>query len=226
MNKKIIIAIDGPVGSGKGTLAVALARKLKTFYIYTGGMYRALAYACLEQNIDVHDEAKVLELLEKISLELKAEDYGTVISLNGKEIFDEMFLPRVTKTVPIVAAMPSVRREMVARQKKIIEGKSAVIEGRDIATEVAPQSDLKIYLTTDVNTRARRRLNQLKKRGIENVYFNEILKEVEERDKLDMQRKASPLTIAKDAVVIDTTNDTIEETVNKVMKILKEKDLI
>lgn len=225
MNKNLIIAIDGPVGSGKGTLAVALAKKLNAFYIYTGGMYRALAYECLKQNIDIHDEVKVLGLLLKISLVLQIKEYGTVILINGREIFDEMFLPEVTETVPIIAAMPAVRREMVARQQKEMEGKSVVVEGRDSATDVAPHADLKIYLTADINTRAKRRAAQLKKRDL-TISFIEVLEQIKERDRQDTQRKASPLIMTRDAYMIDTTNLTIEETVEKVMNKLREKKLI
>lgn len=225
MKKKLVIAIDGPVGAGKGTLAVALAKRLNAFYIYTGGMYRALAYACLEQNIDIHNETQVLEVLRKISLILQVKEYGTVISINGREIFDEMFLPEVTKTVPIVAAMPAVRREMVSRQQKVMEGKSVVVEGRDSATDIAPRADLKIYLTADINTRAKRRMEQLKKRDLD-VSFAEVLEQIGERDRQDIQRKASPLIMTRDAYLIDTTNLTIEETVKKVMNKLREKGII
>lgn len=225
MNKKLVIAIDGPVGSGKGTLAVALAKRLNAFYVYTGGMYRALAYECLKKNVDVHNEVKVLELLQKISLTLRVEEYGTIISINGREIFDEMFLPEVTRTVPIVAAMPAVRREMVTRQRKTIEGRSVVVEGRDSATDVAPHADLKIYLTADINTRAKRRLEQLKKRDI-NISLEEVIEQIKERDRQDTERKASPLTVVWDAYVIDTSNLTIEQTVEKAMAKLKEKGAI
>lgn len=225
MNKKLIIAIDGPVGSGKGTLAVALAKRLNAFYVYTGGMYRALAYECLKKKVDIHNEAKVLELLRKMSLTLRVEEYGTVISINGREIFDEMFLPEVTKTTPIVASYPSVRREMVARQRKAMEGRSVVVEGRDSATDVAPHADLKIYLTADVNTRAKRRVEQLKKRGL-SIPFEEVAKQIKERDRLDTERKVSPLTVVWDAYVIDTTNLTIEQTVEMAMAKLKEKGVI
>lgn len=225
MKKKLVIAIDGPVGSGKGTLAVSLAKRLKAFYMYTGGMYRALAYACLKQNVNVYDEAQVLEVLQKISLVLRVKDYGTVVSINGREIFDEMFLPEVTKATPIVAAMPAVRREMVARQKKEMEGKSVVVEGRDSATDIAPHANLKIYLTADINTRAKRRVEQLKKRNL-TVFFAEVLERVRERDRQDTERKASPLIRTPDAYAIDTTDLTIEETVEKVIAKLKERNLI
>ncbi|MDO8461020.1 MAG: (d)CMP kinase [bacterium] len=222
MKKSMIIAIDGPVGSGKGTLAVKLAKRLNAVYIYTGGMYRALALACLRESLDLHNEEKVLDLLGRISIELRLEELGTRVFLNGEEVSDEIFKPEISRVTPIIAALPTVRKEMVSRQKKMIEEKSVVIEGRDIATDVAPDADLKIYLTADINMRAKRRFEQLKKRRIE-ILFEEVLYEVQERDRKDRERQASPLIITPDAYVLDTTNLTIKETVEKVIEKLKEK---
>ena len=231
MNKKTIsIALDGPVGSGKGTLAVALSKRLSAFYVYTGAMYRELALACLRGKININNEEAVLKILNNISIELKNTDYGVRAFLDGLEVSDEIFKPNISKTVPIVAAFPRVRKEMVLRQQKtakdaIGKGKSVVMEGRDIATDVLHGADIKIYLTADINIRAQRRLNQLADRGIK-TSFDEVLKDIEERDRQDTQRSASPLRIVEDAVVIDTTNDTIDQTVDKVIEKLKEKKLI
>lgn len=226
MNKnKLVIAIDGPVGVGKGTLAVKLAKKLNAEYLYTGGMYRALALACLTEKVDIHDEEKVFDLLNKISIEVKVTDLETRIFIDGKEVSDKIFSPEVNAKVPVVAAYSRIRKEMVYRQKKMSEGKNIIIEGRDSTTDVAPSADLKIYLTADVNVRAQRRLKQLQKRGL-NTPFEEVLREANLRDKKDMERKASPLQIVPDAYVIDTTNLTIDETVEKVMNKLQEKGLL
>lgn len=225
MNKTITIAIDGPVGVGKGTLAVALAKKLGAEYLYTGSMYRALTLACLRNNIDIYNENEVSNLLKKISMKIQLTDLETRVFLDGKEISDDIFSQEVTNKVPIVAAFPSVREEMVLRQKQMSEGKNIIIEGRDSATDVAPNADLKLYLTADVAIRAQRRLKQLQKRGF-SISFEDVLRQVQQRDKQDMERKASPLRITADAFVIDTTNLTVEETVEKAMKKLKEKNLI
>lgn len=231
MNSKTIsIAIDGPVGAGKGTLAVALARRLNAFYVYTGAMYRELAFACLREKININNENEVLKILNNISIELKNTDYGVRAFLDGLEVSDEIFKPNISKMVPIVAAFPKVRKEMVLRQQKaakdaIGKGESVVMEGRDIATDVLRDADMKIYLTADINIRAQRRLSQLAERGIK-TGFDEVLKDIERRDRQDTQRSASPLRIVEDAVVMDTTNDTINQTVDKVMKKLKEKKLI
>jgi cytidylate kinase len=231
MNEKVIsVAIDGPVGSGKGTLAVALAKKINALYVYTGAMYRELALACYRQKVNLEDEEKVLEVFNSISIELKQADGGIRAILNGEDVSDEVFNPTISKLVPVVAAISRVRKEMVIRQKKMVKNaidsrKSIVMEGRDITTDVIPDADIKIYLTADVEKRAERRLKQFKERGIE-INFNDVLKDLEKRDKQDTQRLVSPLRVSEDAVVIDTTNDTVNQTVDKVLEKLKEKNLI
>jgi CMP/dCMP kinase len=231
MNKKTIsIAIDGPVGSGKGTLAVALAEKIDALYVYTGAMYRELALACLREKVDINDEEKVIEVLDKISISFKPMIGGIRAFLNNEDVSSEIFKPYVSKAVPVVAALPKVRKEMVLRQKKmandsIKSGRSVVMEGRDITTDVIPDADIKIYLTADIGTRIQRRVKQLSERGIE-ASFDEVSKGIEDRDRQDSQRNASPLRIAENAVIIDTTNDTIDQTVEKVIEKLKEKSLV
>lgn len=223
VRKKFTIAIDGPVGSGKGTLGVALARKLKALYFYTGGMYRALTLACLRKKIDLENEEKVFEVLKTTNINLKISGRETKVFLESELVNDKLFLPEVSKATPVVAAMPKVREKMVKKQRKIV-GERMIVEGRDIATDVVPSADLKIFLTADLAVRAQRRYKQLLKRGIKKT-FKEVLKDTQERDRQDAERKVSPLSIAQDAVVVNTTNDTIEETVEKVMEKVKEKGL-
>ncbi len=230
MNNPVKIAIDGPVGSGKGTLAIALAKKLDAIYVYTGAMYRELALACLREKTDLKNEAMVLKILDKISIELKQSEDGIKAFLNNEDVSSEIFKPYVSKAVPVVSTLSKVRHEMVLRQRKIAEeaidsGKSVVMEGRDIATDVMPNADIKIYLTADIKVRAQRRLRQLEDKGID-TQFNEVFKDLQERDRQDTQRSVSPLRIAQDAIVIDTTNDTVNETVDKVTASLREKSLI
>ncbi len=224
-NKIFIVAIDGPVGSGKGTLAGSLAKKLNALYVYTGGMYRALALKCLRQNVDLENEEEVLKVLNDTEIKLGSTEYTTRVFLDGEDVSSEIFSPNVGQLVPIVAKHKEVRKEMVDRQKKLINEGTVIIEGRDIATDVSPDADMKIYLTADLETRAKRRQAQYQKRGV-NISLVQAMNEVEERDIIDMQREASPLIVSEDAIVIDTTNDTIEQTVDKVMEKLKEKGLV
>lgn len=225
MNKPIKIAIDGPVGSGKGTLAIALAKKISAFYVNTGAMYRVLGLACLRDNVSMQNEESVARILEESSIELRQVNGEIKVLLNNKDVTSEIFKPNAGKAASDVAVFPKIRKEMVIRQRKMAEdsimrGESVVMEGRDIATDVIPDADIKIYLTADVRVRAQRRLEQFKSKEIA-MLFDKVLKDLEERDKKDMQREESPLRIAKDAIIIDTTNDTIEQTVDKVIEKLK-----
>lgn len=222
---RITVAIDGPVGSGKGTLGVTLAKKLGALYLYTGGMYRALTLACLREKIDIKNEERILKVFKKTDLRLKVSQEETEVFLGNELVNDQIFLPEVSKATPIIAAMPKVREEMARRQKKLVEGQSAVIEGRDIATHVAQDADIKIFLTADLLVRVKRRYEQFKKRGIEKP-FKEVLEDTKLRDKQDRERRVSPLTVPPEAVVIDTTQDTVEDTVDKVIKELEKKELI
>lgn len=225
MPKKLVIAIDGPVGVGKGTLTVALAEKLGIPSVYTGGMYRALALACLQLDADIYDEKRVLEVLNQSSIKLETREYGTGVFLNDNEVSNEIFLPEISKIVHIVASYKSVRKEMVLRQQEIIKDRSVIIEGRDIATDVAPFSDLKIYLTATIEVRAKRRFEQFKEKGV-NIGFDEVLEDLENRDKADIERETSPLKKVPDAWVLDTTDLSIEETVEIVLEKIKEKNLL
>lgn len=227
MKQPLQIAIDGPVGSGKGTLAIALAKRLSLAHIYTGGMWRALTLACLEKNTDINDSQAVLEVLNNSVIEVKVDENSgeTLIILNGKDVTHDIFMPYVSNNTPIVAKYKEVRSEMVKRQKEIVQGKDVVVEGRDTTTVVLPNADIKIFLTADVNERARRRFDQLKEKNVE-ISFEEVLKDVVERDRADTQREESPLNETKDSFVVDTTNDTIEETIEKVMIELKSRNLI
>mgnify|MGYP001612154907 CR=1 FL=1 len=228
MYKKFAIAIDGPVASGKGTLAVGLAKKLNALYVYTGAMYPALALACLSEYVDIDDEEKVLNFFKTISIELKEPEHGQkrtfTVLLNKEDVSDKIHEKMIDETVPIVAAMPSIREKMVQLQKKLGEGRNVVMEGRDITIDVLPNADLKIYLTASLEERTRRRYSQLKKRGDERS-FKQIQDEIKERDKKDFTRGASPLTVLKDAMILDTTNLSIEETIERVMRELSKKGI-
>ncbi len=226
-SKPLQIAIDGPVGSGKGTLAVALSKKLHAIHIYTGGMYRALTLACIRDNVDIHNEEEVMNTLRKSSIDLGIEEDAplTKVFLNGENIEYQIFMPEVSNKTPIVASHKKVREEMVRRQQDIAEGRKGVIEGRDIALHVLPNADLKIFLTASVEERARRRLNQLHEKHV-NITYDEVKQDIIKRDASDEGRQNSPLAISPDALIIDTTGDSIDDTVNRVMDELKNRNLL
>ncbi len=226
-NRLLQIAIDGPVGSGKGTLAVALAKELNAVHIYTGGMWRALALACIRENIDIKNEDAVLEELNKSDIDLRIEEDSplTKVFLNNEDVTNEIFFPNVSNSTPIVAAHKRVREEMAERQKKVAHGKKGVIEGRDIATHIIPHADLKIYLTATVDERAKRRFNQLREKNV-NITFDEVKQDVIERDRADSDRDHAPLVVSHDSFIVDTSNDTVDDTVKKVIDELKKRQLV
>ncbi len=225
--KHLQIAIDGPVGSGKGTLAVALAKELHAIHIYTGGMWRALTLACIRANVDFHNEEKVLEVLKNNNIDLRIEDDSllTKVFLNGEDVTNEIFFPEVSNDTPIVAAHKHVRVAMAELQRNVSAGKKGVIEGRDVATHIIPDADLKIYLTADVEERARRRYKQLRDKQVE-ITFEEVKEDVIERDHADSNREHAPLVVSQDSFIIDTSNDTVEDTVAKVMQELHNRHLL
>lgn len=225
--KHLQIAIDGPVGSGKGTLAVALAKELHAIHIYTGGMWRALTLACMRENVDIHDENAVLEVLRKTNIDLRIEENSplTKVFLNGEDVTNEIFFPNVSNNTPIVAAYKKVRSEMAELQRKITHGKKGVIEGRDVATHIIPDADLKIYLTATVDERVRRRLSQFQEKNV-TLPYDEVKADIIERDRADSEREYAPLKISQDSFIVDTSNDTVEDTVEKVMSELKRRNLI
>lgn len=226
MKNSFKIAIDGPVGVGKGTLAAALSKEFGALYINTGAMYRALTLKCLRENIDIHNDRKVVEALLGIKIDLNVDELANQqVLLNGEDVSSEIFMPQVSSAVAVISAYKDVRKEMVRRQKEMVsECDKVIIEGRDIATEVASNAQLKIYLTAGIKERVQRRYKQIKEKGI-NMTLETVMSETEKRDKMDMERQASPLVIAKGAFVLDTTNLTVPETVKKVEAKMKEKGL-
>lgn len=225
--KPLQIAIDGPVGSGKGTLAVALAKELNAVHIYTGGMWRALTLACLREKIDIHDEEKVLDVFRKSDIDLRIESDSplTKIFLNGEDVTNEIFFPDVSNCTPVVAAHEKVRQEMAGLQRDISHNKKGVVEGRDVATHIIPDADLKIYLTASVDERANRRYKQLREKKVD-ISYDDVRRDVVERDRADIEREYAPLVISSDSVVVDTSHDTIEDTVNKVKGELRKRNLL
>lgn len=230
MHKGIIIAIDGPVAAGKGTIAPELSQRLQGFYLYTGATYRCLALYCLEHGIDVTDKKEVIAQLSKIDIDLSE---GKVI-LNGREVTQEIKGIEVARNTPLVAGIPEVRHEMVRRQQKIgntrrSEGQTVLVEGRDIATVVFPDAELKVFLTATPEVRAQRRLEQHRIMGNSTVTFEDVLSDLQKRDKEDTERAIDPLV--KDPenhgyFIVDNTGITESETVAIIIKELQKRNLL
>lgn len=223
------IAIDGPVGSGKSAISSSLAKQLGITYLYTGAMYRAVAYACITHNVDSSDKKKVLGLLFQTTIRLeppnKESRYPVKVLLNGIDITDELFTPAVDAVTPMVSSLPAVRKEMVNLQQMLARGKSVVMEGRDIGLRVLPNAQLKIYLTATLEERAYRRWLQFKEKGIQKSRA-EVLEDTKLRDNQDTTRLTDPLQKLSDAWELDTTGMTQEEVVGRIKEELIKRKLL
>ncbi len=213
--KNISIALDGPAGAGKSTVAKRIAEKNSLTYIDTGAMYRAITLKILNCEIDIQDE----KAIEKILSETKIDIEGTHIFLDDRQVTDEIRKPEVDQFVSHVAKIPIIRKRLAEIQRKIAENKNVVMDGRDIATAVLPNATYKFFLTASIEERAERRYLELKKKGFE-VTLEKIQEEIKNRDKIDMEREIAPLRKAEDAILIDTTGKTIEEVVDKIQSYL------
>lgn len=219
--KSIIIAIDGPAASGKSTTAHLLAKRLGYLYLDTGAMYRALTWKALNNKIDMNDKRSLSELGKRTKIHLEPEDrVGTKVYLDGKEITSFIRFPQINKYVSLVSIVKGVREEMVRRQREIGKRGGIVAEGRDIGTVVFPGAEVKIFLTCSLEERARRRWKEEKERN-SCPTKKEVEAELSLRDKLDKQRELSPLKKDEDAIVLDNTFLSIDETVEKILKIVK-----
>jgi cytidylate kinase len=203
--KKITIAIDGYSSCGKSTLAKALARSLHYMYIDSGAMYRAATLRFLEKGIDLHDESAVREALSGISISFREDDSGPFTLLNGQEVEEAIRDMRVSHQVSQVAAIPAVRKILVAQQRRMGQNKGIVMDGRDIGTVVFPLAELKIFLVADMEVRVRRRIDQLRAQG-RMTSDEEVRQNLAQRDHIDSTRQDSPLAQAPDAIRIDNTN--------------------
>src|SRR5215218_7558361 len=211
--RKLIIAIDGPSGAGKGTIARALAQRLNYRHVDTGAMYRAVAWKTFDERIDVSDESAVAALSERARLDLEA---GRV-AIDGQDVSQAIRTPQIDAAAATVARYPAVRRALVARQQAIGAPGGVVMEGRDIGTVVFPAADVKIDLDASPEERARRRANDPAHRSSAGAALAEVATALAERDRSDSTRAVSPLAMAPDAVLIETTGVPIESVVDQVM---------
>ena len=217
-----IVAVDGTAGSGKGTITKIIAEKLNLISIDTGAMYRCVALECINKNINYTEIEKIKEVLKDINIELKKENNLQVVILNGKDVTREIRTPEVDSVVAKFAAIKEVRDKITPLQRKMGQDANIIMEGRDIGTVVFPNADVKVFLDCSVEERARRRYNQDLEKGIETTY-EEVLESIKERHKLETEREIAPLVQAPDAVYIDSTNMTIDEESEAVIKIIEEK---
>lgn len=222
---RFVVAIDGGAGSGKSTTARGVAERLGFFYLDTGAMYRAFTLKCLRSGHKIHQEADlqmIRRLLDTTSVDLRKEDGGIKVYLDNEDVSLAIRKPEVSGFVSQVSAIPEVREWMVAKQRQIAEGKHVVCEGRDIGTVVFPDAQVKIFMEADVRVRAARRLKELGEKNLE-ADESEVLENIKFRDRYDSERTHSPLKKARDAVVLDTTDLTIEEEINRVKAIVEER---
>ena len=224
MKKNIQIAIDGPAGAGKSTIAKIVAEALGFTYIDTGAMYRAVTYKAMQQNIHLDDEAKLAEMLAASTIELKPSSQGQLVFLDAHNVTEEIRSNEVTSSVSQVAAHAKVRELLVAQQQNLAANGGVVMDGRDIATHVLKNAELKIFMSATVEERARRRFIDNQKRGIDSS-LEKLQEEIALRDKKDSEREASPLIQAEDAVFLDTTALSIDDAAQAILKLAEEKML-
>lgn len=221
----MIIAIDGPAGSGKGAVAKMIDERLNFTRIDTGAMYRCIALKMLRNNIGLNDEKEITQLLENTEIKLRKKENELYVFLDGEDVSKLIRMPEVNNFVSSVSAIKQIRIKMVDMQRKMKgTNENIVMEGRDITTVVFPDADLKVYLTADISERARRRYIEMNEAGIETTY-EDVLKSMEARDKNDMQKEMGALKIADDAIVIDNTYMTLEETFEEFQKLIKSKEI-
>lgn len=218
----LTVAIDGPASSGKSTVAKQIAENLGLIYVDTGAMYRTITYKALQEKVDLQDEAALLAILKETKIEFERTDKGQLVFANGEEVTSDIRQNDVSNAVSDVSAHAAIREELVARQRKIAEQQGVIMDGRDIGTVVLPEADVKIFLVASVEERAERRHNENVQKGIPSD-LELLKKEIAERDFKDSNRKVSPLKQAEDALLIDTTELSIQEVVNKIENIIKQK---
>jgi len=212
----IKIAIDGPAGAGKSTIAKKIAKRLNITYIDTGAMYRALTYKVLINNVDIYNENEIIRLAHKSDIKFSQQN----IFLDDKIVNEEIRSIEVSKNVSHVAKLKEVRQVLVNLQKKIALNQDVIMDGRDIGTHVLPNANIKIFLTASVEERASRRYMELKVKGT-SVDLDEIKKDIINRDKIDTERKYAPLVKAQNAIMIDTTGLSIDDVVEKIIGLLE-----
>ena len=213
----MIIAIDGPAASGKSSSAKLLADKLNFLYLDTGAMYRCIALAVIENQIDINNEQSLKDFIESFKLEMRTVDGVSVFLINGENVSKKIRTSSISKKVSEISAIPSIRKYMVSMQRSFAKNTKCVIEGRDIGTVVFPEAAIKFFMIASVEVRAKRRQLELRRLG-EEIALKDLQKDIEVRDKYDSERSHSPLKKAFDAIEIDTTNMTLDDQLSVMVK--------
>lgn len=216
------IAIDGPAGAGKSTIAKKTAKILGFVYVDTGAMYRSIALYMLQNQIDIHNQSAVEAHCKDVQIQLKYEADGQQVYLNGVNVSKEIRQEQVGKAASVVSAYPVVRQTLLGLQQNIAATQDILMDGRDIGTCVLPKAQLKIYLTASVHTRALRRYQELVEKG-QDCVLEEIERDIEDRDYRDMHREIAPLKVAEDAVVIDSSDMTIDQVTEEIISLVNQK---
>lgn len=217
--EEFIVALDGPAGSGKSTIAKKIAERYGLTYLDTGAMYRMITLYFLQEEIPWSDEKECLKALQKVRLDMREGKF----LLNGRDVTEEIRSPRVNDHVSEVSALKVVRQEMVSLQREISKGKRVILDGRDIGTVVFPEADVKIYLVASPEERAKRRYLEYQQKG-EKISLEEVLTSIQKRDQMDSTRKESPLRKAEDAIEIDSSFLSIEEVIEKIADYMRQNE--
>ncbi|WP_408006545.1 (d)CMP kinase [Pseudalkalibacillus sp. A8] len=225
MSNFMRIAIDGPAGAGKSTVAKKVADILSYVYIDTGAMYRSITLKALRNDIDVSDENALKDILKTTKIGLQKKSDQQFVVLDGEDVTEEIRTSEVTNNVSEVAKHPAVRIEMVKRQQELSREQSVVMDGRDIGTHVIPDAQVKIFLIASVDERAKRRHEENVAKGIPSD-LEQIKREIEQRDELDSKREASPLMKSEDAIELDTTTMSIDDVVEAILQIVRENERV
>ena len=217
-----IVGIDGPAGSGKGTVTKIIANKLGLTNIDTGITYRCVALKCLNYNIKLEEKDKIIEIANNIKIQINNTPNGDIVYLENKDVTSKIRSKEVTNIVSQISSIKEVRFAMVELQRKLAQGKDVIMEGRDICTYVFPNADVKIYLEASIEERANRRYKEMIEKGIDTT-LEEVKQSIEIRDKNDKEKEVGALKLAPDSIIVDTTGKSIDEVVREIIDIIKQK---